>query len=178
MRRRWLAVAAGVVAVASCGDNMRDQPRYDPLEAAPGWPQNQSARVPPKGTVARDEKTMATPQAPPETLSRAQLERGRERYGIFCSPCHGGTGHGDGMVVQRGFPAPPSLHSARLRETPLRYYYDVISQGFGKMYAYGGRVPPQDRWAIAVYIRALQLSQHATLDDLPPQQRRALEAQP
>ncbi|SDK36566.1 c-type cytochrome [Microbulbifer yueqingensis] len=178
MKAGMPAVIVALMAVAACGDSMRDQPRYDPLSAAQGWPHNQSARVPPEGTVARDDSMAPDPQSPPTALSRAQLERGRERYGIFCSPCHGGSGHGDGMVVQRGFPAPPSLHSERLRAAPLRHYYDVISGGIGRMYAYGARVPPQDRWAIAVYIRALQLSQHATVDDLAPGERKALEKQP
>lgn len=157
---------------------MRNQPRYDPLAPAPGWPHDQSARTPAEGTVARDAPLEPVPDTLPEPLSRALLERGGERFGIFCSPCHGGTGHGDGMVVQRGFPAPPSLHSARLREVPLRHFYDVIENGFGRMYAYGARVPPRDRWAIAAYIRALQLSQHAGLDDLPPRQREILERAP
>jgi len=164
--------------LAACGNDMRDQPRYDPLAAAPGWPNDQSARVPVEGTVARDDPLGPRPGTLPVPLTRELLERGGEHFDIFCSPCHGGTGYGDGMIVQRGFPAPPSLHSARLREAPLRHFYDVISDGFGRMYAYGARVPPGDRWAIAAYIRALQLSQHATLDDLTPQQREALEKAP
>lgn len=172
-RRSFFTIA--LLALAACGNDMRDQPRYDPLAAAPGWPNDQSARVPAEGTVARDDPPGSRPETLPEPLSRALLERGGERFDIFCSPCHGGTGYGDGMIVQRGFPAPPSLHSARLRDAPLRHFYDVIGDGFGRMYAYGARVPPEDRWAIAAYIRALQLSQHATLDDLTPEQRKDLE---
>ncbi|WP_250461805.1 c-type cytochrome [Microbulbifer litoralis] len=157
---------------------MRDQPRYDPLAPAPGWPNNQSALTPVAGTVARDEPLGPVPDVLPQPLTRALLERGGERYDIFCSPCHGGSGRGDGMVVQRGFPAPPSLHSARLREIPLRHFYDVIENGFGRMVAYGARVPDGDRWAIAAYIRALQLSQHAGLGDLPPKQRETLQKAP
>ncbi len=178
MKSRRFFVTTALLALCACGNDMRHQPRYDPLAAAPGWPHDQSARAPVEGTVARDDPLGPRPETLPEPLSRELLQRGGERFGIFCSPCHGGTGYGDGMIVQRGFPAPPSLHSARLREAPLRHFYDVISDGFGKMYAYGARVPPADRWAIAAYIRALQLSQHATLDDLTPQQREMLEKAP
>src|SRR5205823_15043450 len=103
-------------------------------------------------------------------------ERGRQRFEINCSPCHGRTGQGNGMIVQRGFPAPPSYHIDRLRQAPVGHFYDVITQGYGIMYSYAERVAPADRWAIAAYIRALQLSQHATLADLSPNERAQLEA--
>ncbi|MCW8127712.1 c-type cytochrome [Microbulbifer halophilus] len=169
----WVVLAGFLLA--ACGNDMRDQPRYDPLAPAPGWPNDQSARVPVEGTVARDESLQPVPDTLPEPLTRELLERGGQRYEIFCSPCHGDSGRGDGMVVQRGFPAPPSLHGAHLREIPLRHFYDVIENGFGRMYAYGARVPARDRWAIAAYIRALQLSQYAKLDDLAPRQRKQLQ---
>jgi mono/diheme cytochrome c family protein len=104
------------------------------------------------------------PNAPPLTL--ALIERGQQRYRIFCTPCHSELGNGQGMIVQRGFPAPPSYDSERLRQAPTRHFVDVIAQGHGAMYAYAARVPPADRWAIAAYIRALQKSQNASATDL------------
>ena len=112
----------------------------------------------------------------PVALSRELLERGRERYEIYCAVCHGRTGEGNGMVVQRGFPVPPSYQIDRLREAPLGHFFDVITQGYGVMYSYAERVEPADRWAIAAYIRALQLSRHATIADVPAGERATLEA--
>jgi mono/diheme cytochrome c family protein len=106
------------------------------------------------------------------------LERGRERYDIFCSVCHGRTGEGNGMIVQRGFPPPPSYHIDRLREAPAGHFFHVITHGYGVMYSYATHVPPADRWAIAAYIRALQLSQHATIEEMPLDQRAKLGIQP
>ena len=103
------------------------------------------------------------------------LERGRERYDIYCAVCHAATGEGNGEIVQRGFPAPPTYHSERLRNAPIGHFYDVITNGYGVMYSYASRVEPNDRWAIAAYIRALQLSQHASAGDLPPNERKQLE---
>lgn len=102
----------------------------------------------------------------PRPLTLTLLERGRERYGIFCAPCHGKTGDGDGRVVQRGFPAPPSYHDPRLRAAPDGHFFDVISRGYGVMYPYADRVAPDDRWAIVAYIRALQMSRNAPRDVL------------
>ncbi|MGL6161407.1 c-type cytochrome [Microbulbifer sp.] len=172
-----MLIFSAIFLLCACGQDMRNQPRYDPYQAAPGWPNDQSARMPVGGTVSRNQALGSRPATLPEPLSRELLELGRERFDIFCSPCHGGTGNGDGAIVQRGFPAPPSLHSARLRNAPLGHFYDVISDGFGVMYSYAARVPPEERWAIAAYIRALQLSQHGSLEDLTPQQRRELERQ-
>jgi len=112
----------------------------------------------------------------PYPISAQLLSRGRERFDIYCSPCHSPVGDGDGRVVRRGFPAPPSYHSERLRNAPDSHFYAVITNGYGAMYSYASRVPPADRWAIVAYIRALQLSQHAGLDDVPPPQRARLEA--
>jgi hypothetical protein len=95
------------------------------------------------------------------------LQRGRERYDIFCTPCHGLSGSGDGMIVRRGFPAPPSYHTARLRAAPAQHFFDVISNGYGVMYSYAPRIEPRDRWAIVAYVRALQQSQNARLADIP-----------
>jgi mono/diheme cytochrome c family protein len=109
-------------------------------------------------------------------LTVALLERGRERFNIYCAPCHGRAGVGDGMVVQRGMPRPPSLHDERLRAAPDQHVFDVITRGYGVMYSYAMRVQPPDRWAIVAYIRALQLSQHATLADVPTADRDRLAA--
>ncbi len=168
-----------LLALAACDQpQMEDQPKYETYEAAPGWPGQQAARQPPAGTVARGDALAPPAQTLPLPLTGALLERGRERYEIFCTPCHGRAGYGEGMVVQRGFPKPPSYHSERLRNASLRHVYDVITDGYGVMYAYADRVAPADRWAIAVYIRALQLSQNARVDDLTPDQRARLERVP
>jgi len=114
----------------------------------------------------------------PFPITRETLKRGQERFDIYCSPCHGRTGEGNGMIVQRGFPPPPSYHIDRLRQAPVGHFFDVMTQGYGIMYSYAERVEPADRWAIAAYIRALQKSQHAKLAEVPPEERRKLEAQP
>ena len=125
-------------------------------------------RQTPDGVVEFEYK----PQPPPP-LSMALLERGQERFRIYCTPCHGELGNGQGMIVQRGFPPPPSYHSDRLRESPPQHFVDVITNGYGAMYSYADRVQPSDRWAIAAYIKALQRSQNARPEDLPPSQRLA-----
>ncbi len=113
----------------------------------------------------------------PFPITREVLERGRERFDIYCSPCHARTGDGKGMIVQRGFPPPPSYHIDRLRQAPAGHFFDVMTQGYGVMYSYAARVEPADRWAIAAYIRALQRSHDATLANVPPEQRVRLEGQ-
>jgi len=110
----------------------------------------------------------------PFPITRPILERGRERYDIFCAPCHGRDGYGEGMIIQRGFRPPPSFHTDRLRQAPVGHFFEVITNGFGTMYGYASRIRPEDRWAIIAYIRALQLSQNATLQDVPPAERRRL----
>jgi cytochrome c len=110
----------------------------------------------------------------PFPMTREDIERGRQRYNIYCTPCHAYTGSGNGMIVQRGFPQPPSFHIDRLRQAPVGHFYQVMTDGFGLMYSYAARVEPEDRWRIAAYIRALQLSQHATIDDVPEADRQKL----
>jgi hypothetical protein len=110
----------------------------------------------------------------PFPITRQVLERGRDRYNIYCTPCHDYTGSGRGMIVQRGFPPPPSYPIERLRQAPVGHFFDVITNGYGAMYSYKARIPPADRWAIVAYIRALQMSQHATLEDVPPEERAKL----
>lgn len=164
-----------------------DQPRYDPLEASSLFPDGKSARPLPEGTFAVDDPRLdaelwagRAPEGgyvdePPFPLTVALLARGRERYDVFCSPCHGFTGRGDGMIVQRGYRPPPSFHTDRMRAHPLGYLVDVITNGFGVMPLYADRIPARDRWAIAAYVRALQISQDIPLADLPPEDAARLE---
>jgi mono/diheme cytochrome c family protein len=176
MRTVPIAVLCLVLA-AGGGSDMEDQDRYEPYEPAGLFPDGSANQQPVPGTVYRGELAdlAALEERPP--MTRALLERGRERYSIFCSPCHGGAGDGEGVVVQRGFPHPPSFHSERLREAPTSHFMDVIRNGYGIMYSYAARVPPADRWAIVAYIRALQLSQHAAVADLPEAARQRLQEQ-
>ena len=132
-----------------------------------------SARVAPAPTPQDVVQFGSVPVAP-RPVSLALLQRGQQRFRIYCTPCHSELGDGNGMVVQRGFPAPPSYHIARLRDAPVQHFYDVITNGYGVMYSFAYRVQPADRWAIAAYIRALQRSQHATLADLTAQQKASL----
>ena len=114
----------------------------------------------------------------PFPITKEVLLRGQERYEIYCAPCHGRTGYGDGMIVRRGFSQPPSYHQARLRKAPVGHFFDVITNGFGAMYPYGDRITPEDRWAIIAYIRALQLSQDANMKDVPATERATLKNDP
>ena len=171
MKRLAVGLATVLAMTLSGCDNMANQPKRLPFElpygAKENWPM-----LPPKGVVARDE-AFGPPAPPPVTL--ALLHRGQQRFDIYCAPCHGRTGVGDGMVVQRGFPHPPSYDSERLRQTPNQHFYDVITNGYGVMYPYAERVAPADRWAIVAYIRALQASAGAQLADVPPDKRGALQ---
>jgi mono/diheme cytochrome c family protein len=150
--------------VAACDLSMSTQKRFNTMGAADFWPDGAAARPLPDGVVAQADAEQAA--TAPE-VTPALLARGRERYEISCSPCHGLDGRGDGMVVRRGFPRPPSYHSERLRAAPPQHFVDVITNGYGVMYSYAARVPAQDRWAIVAYIRALQLSQQARLAEVP-----------
>jgi mono/diheme cytochrome c family protein len=144
-----------------------------PERAAPAYP------VDDRGQVRADlRRGGSAPLAAvnPLPITLATLERGRERFDIYCSPCHSKAGDGDGMVVRRGFPAPPSYHIDRLRNAPDAHFFSVITNGYGAMYSYADRTTVDDRWAIVAYIRALQLSQHATIDDVPAERRAALES--
>ena len=170
-----------------CRRDMFNQPYSKPLDRSDFFSDNQMGSRPVVlHTVARghlnDDDAFFTGKIGtnlvetfPSPVTREILERGHERYDIYCSVCHGRTGEGNGMIVQRGFPIPPSYHIDRLRTAPVGHFYDVITQGYGIMYSYAERVEPRDRWAIAAYIRALQLSRHATLDDVPEQDRASLE---
>jgi mono/diheme cytochrome c family protein len=175
MNRHWL-VALALAALAGCDQNMADQPKYDQYEPAPLFRDGQTLQSPVPGTVARTRADGDAAAAKPP-LSAALLARGQAQFNIYCSPCHDRTGHGDGMIVRRGMPHPPSYHIERLRDAPDQHFFDVISNGYGAMFSYAARVQPHDRWAIIAYIRALQLSQNATLDDVPADQRARLQAE-
>jgi mono/diheme cytochrome c family protein len=167
---RALLVAAlpAALALAACDDqSMRRQNRYETLGPADLFPDGAASRVPPEGAVAQGDLAAERALGEPPPVTAELLARGQERYGIACTPCHGLSGHGDGMIVARGFPAPPSYHEPRLRAAPARYFVDVITNGYGAMYSYAARVEPRDRWAIAAYIRALQLSQDARVAEVP-----------
>jgi Cytochrome C oxidase, cbb3-type, subunit III len=185
------AMLAGfALAVTACTQQMAQQPSYRPFQPSELFPDGTSARARPVDTVARgqlrDDVLLFTGKDPsgqdatefPFPITRAVLERGRQRFEIYCTPCHGYVGDGDGMVVQRGFTPPPSYHSDRLRQAPVGHFFDVMTNGFGSMPSYATQVSVPDRWAIAAYIRALQLSQAAPLDDVPPDARAQLEQQP
>ena len=183
------AVAAVVLCAGlalSCRQDMAEQPRYEPLTKSDFFADGRASRPLVPGTVARghlDEDTLLVQgkidgkpaEVFPFPVTRPVLERGRERFDIFCSPCHGRVGDGNGMVVRRGFPHAQSFHIDRLRAERPGYFFDVITNGFGRMQGYSALVPPRDRWAIVAYVRALQLSQDAPLSDVPADERAKLE---
>lgn len=182
-----LAVIVGLAAclVAGCRRDMADQPRLEAYEASRFFRDGAADRLPVAGTIARGQlksdqhfftgKVAGQPATTfPEPLTAAMLERGAQRYKIYCAQCHDGTGYGQGMVVRRGFPRPPSFHIERLRTAPVGYYFDVITNGFGRMPAHADLVRPADRWAVIAYVRALQISQHAERSDLNPKDLEAL----
>lgn len=179
-----LLAAAASVALSGCElrQRMYDQPKYEAHEATTFYADGLTSRAPIEGTVARGQLMLdehlytgkidgafASTLPAAVEFGKPLLERGRERYDIYCSPCHARTGEGNGMIVQRGLKRPPSFHDDRLREAALGYYFDVMTNGFGAMFSYASRIPVEDRWAIAAYVRALQFSQNAPLDELPAQ---------
>jgi len=164
---RLLVLAAVAAALVAC-DNMANQPKRLPYELPYGAQSSHWPALPPEHTVARDAQ-LQPPPLPPVTL--ALLERGQQRFDIYCAPCHSRVGDGNGMIVQRGFPHPPSYDEARLREAANQHFYDVITHGYGAMYPYADRVSPADRWAIVAYIRALQASVTTNLAEVPADRR-------
>lgn len=165
---KWLAGAMTALLLGGCVDqSMREQKRYKTFGAADLWPDGSSARPIPPGTVAQSHPEWQAASTTAPAITEAVMQRGHERYDIYCSPCHGLDGKGDGMIVERGFPKPPSYHTDRLRAAPARHFFDVITKGYGVMYPYAARVPPRDRWAIVAYVRALQMSQQARVSDVP-----------
>lgn len=163
-----LLVLLGLMALLSgCDVSMTQQNKYDTYAPAKLWADGTSARPLPEHVVAQGDAARAQAAAHPPPASDALLARGQQRYDIFCAPCHGLDGRGDGIIAQHGFPHPPSYFEPRLMSAPASTFYEAISNGYGVMYSYADRVPPHDRWAIVAYIRALQLSQHATLAQAP-----------
>ncbi len=146
------------------GGHMADQPRYEAMEASTFFADGLSARRPVPGTVARGDLRVLEP---PPQITWELLQRGQERFTIYCSPCHGQDGYGTGMIVQRGFPQPPSYHTERLRSASDAHFIEVMTFGMGVMPSYERKVTPAERWAILAYIRALQLSQNATIEAVP-----------
>jgi mono/diheme cytochrome c family protein len=184
-----ITIMAMTATLMSCRQDMHDQPKFKGYRGTSFFADRRSARPVVEDTVARgqlreDEKftTGKVDGKPvvvlPVPLTRQLLDRGRERYDIFCAPCHDRTGAGLGMVVRRGLRRPNSFHIDRLRESPVGTFYDVMSNGFGAMSDYASQIEPADRWAIAAYIRALQLSQRAALADVPEEERAKLAAAP
>lgn len=189
MRRRspLLVPAALALTLGGCRNDMHHQAKIKPFRESAFFADGSSARPLPEGTVARGflraDAALARGMGPdgefvpeiPVPLTRALLERGRERFDIYCSPCHGRTGEGRGMIVQRGFKQPSSFHVDRLRAERAGYFFDVITNGFGQMSGYPMQVPPDDRWAVVAWIRTLQASHHMPGDFLRKEDREALD---
>jgi mono/diheme cytochrome c family protein len=162
-----VAILACACALMGCDLSMTQQRKLTTYAPTTLWPDGTSARPLPANVVAQGDVARAAIEKTPPPVTTALLARGRERFDIFCSPCHGLAGDGDGIIVAHGFPAPPSYHIDRLLAAPAQHFYDVVSHGYGVMFAYDDRVPPHDRWAIAAYVRALQLSRRAKVAEVP-----------
>jgi hypothetical protein len=182
-----LAAALLPPVLAGCRQDMHNQPKYKAFAANPFYADDRASRPLVAGVVPREHLdddeaffrgiSAGAPVATnPLGTGREVLLRGQERYNIYCTPCHDRTGSGQGMIVQRGYKQPPSFHDPRLRAVPDGYFFQVMTNGFATMPAYAAQVPPRDRWAIVAYIRALQLSQNATLADVPADERAKLGA--
>jgi mono/diheme cytochrome c family protein len=187
--KRWKVLSltmAGALSVAGCHQNMAEQPKLLPDQKNHDFPELQVDRKPVAHTVPRGQvddgsvfytgrtgDVLATTFPVPVTLDL--VKHGQEIFDINCSACHGRDGYGEGMIVQRGFPQPPSFHSDRLRNAPVGHFFDVITNGYGVMYPFGTRISPADRWAIISYIRALQLSQNAASGEIDPADKIELE---
>jgi len=177
------AALLALVALTACRQDMHDQPKYIPLRASEFFTDGRSARPIPEGTVARghlnDDTLFYTGKGPdgkpadtfPFPITKDVILRGQERFNVYCTPCHDRSGSGEGMIVRRGYRRPPTYHSDRLRQVTNGYIFDVITNGFGAMPDYAAQIPPRDRWAIVSYVRALQLSQQAPLNELPADTR-------
>jgi mono/diheme cytochrome c family protein len=187
---RWFVTACLLgLSAAGCRQDMHDQPKYTPLRGSTFFGDQRSARPLVAGTVARgqlhDDTLLYTGKVNgadstefPFVIDERRLRRGQERFDIYCSPCHSRTGEGDGMIVRRGYRRPPSYHDQRLRDAPVGHFFDVITNGFGAMPDHAAQITADDRWAIVAYVRALQLSTHASVDDVPPAARAKLDQAP
>jgi mono/diheme cytochrome c family protein len=185
-RQALLLLCTFAAFAAGCRQDMHDQPKYIPLRQSAFFGDQRSARPLVAGTVPRghlnEDALLHTGKVGnadatvfPFPVTEQTMARGRERFDIYCSPCHGRTGQGDGMVVRRGFRRPPTFHQDRLRNAPVGQLFDVITNGFGAMPDYAAQIRAEDRWAIIAYVRALQLSEHATLADVPADKRGGLD---
>jgi hypothetical protein len=173
------AVLLLLAAAAGCRQDMHDQPKYIPLRPSEFFGDGRSSRPPVEGTIARgqlnDDEALYSGRDPagkfvnefPFPVTRAVLDRGQNRYNVYCAPCHDRLGDGDGRIVRRGYRHPPSYHIDRLRQVPNGYIYDVITSGFGAMPDYSSQIHPSDRWAIVAYVRALQLAHNGKAGDVP-----------
>ncbi|MCC6763764.1 MAG: cytochrome c [Deltaproteobacteria bacterium] len=179
-----LAAGLALLVLPGCRQDMHDQPKYQPLEESHFFDDGRASRPRVPGTVARgrrdDDALLVSGKADgklaevfPAPVTREMLERGRQAFDVYCSPCHDRVGTGQGMIVMRGYKQPTSFHDERLRGMPPGYFFDVATNGFGVMPSYAAQVPAADRWAIAAYVRALQLSQHATVAEVPAEGRAA-----
>jgi mono/diheme cytochrome c family protein len=162
-----MALTLAGAGLAACDLSMTQQRKLTTYAPTSLWPDGTSARPPPEHAVAQGDVERDAAAKTPPPVTAELLERGRGRYGIFCAPCHGLAGDGDGVIVAHGFPAPPSYHIDRLTAVPAQHFFDVMTHGYGVMFSYADSVDVQDRWAIAAYIRALQLSRRATLAQVP-----------
>jgi mono/diheme cytochrome c family protein len=185
---RTILIGAGTlafVALTACRQDMHIQPRYDPLAGTDFFADHRAARPMVEGTVARGHMTIDEARYTgkidgeevtdfPIPIAKADIERGENRFNIYCTPCHGHLGDGNGMIVMRGFRQPPSYYDDRLVHAPVGHFFDVITNGFGAMPSYASRVQTDDRWRIVAYIRALQMSESATVADVPQAQRQNL----
>ncbi|HYC62277.1 MAG TPA: cytochrome c [Thermoanaerobaculia bacterium] len=189
MRGVSFAIVIMLLTLAACRQKMANQPRYDPLETSDFFADGMSARPRVANTVARGELSSdpffdtgkingVVADGFPFAMTAEVIDRGHERFDIYCSECHGRVGDGNGMIPARGYRRPPSFHTAAMRSATTGHLFDVMTNGFGAMPPYGSMIPPRDRWAIAAYIRALQLSQNATVADVPPADRAKLDAPP
>lgn len=184
VRSSWLALCLLLVA---CHQDMYIQAKYGPDDTSTFFNDGRANRPPVPNTVAigqygADPVFLTGKQADgqyaatlPMELTEELVRRGQNRYNVYCAPCHGLLGDGNGVIAKRGPIQVPTYHTERLRTIPVGYMFEVITNGVGRMYSYASRVPPEDRWAIAAYVRALQFSQDATLEDLPPEQREQVQ---
>jgi hypothetical protein len=181
-----LGPVLGLLLLAACEQRMRDQPRAKPYGESAFFADRLSSRPLVEGTVAQGDARLDVllhegvedgkpAERFPFPVTRETLARGRQRYDIFCAPCHGRTGTGDGMIVRRGFRRPPSFHDDRLRQAPAGHFYDVLRRGFGAMPDYADQIEPADRWAVVAWLRVLQRARDGRLEDVPPDARQALE---
>jgi len=183
LRPNVIFVVLLVLGVSACRQDMHDAPRYEAYEANSFYADGRASRETPDGTVARGweraddlfytgrDSAGEPSEQIPMPVTAQDMQRGRDRYNVYCTPCHGILGDGQGMVVQRGLKRAATYHDERLRGVKVGYLYDVVTNGFGAMQGYAEQIPARDRWLIVAYVRALQLSQHAQVAEVPSDKR-------